>query len=97
MANSLNDSFKDRLMFIPFEDFVTNTDKYIDDICVKLKTKRVEGFYNMMKQEKLPRDYNMNKYFTLKDFLKKYKKDKISKEFINMLLELDLMYKNYIK
>jgi len=97
MANSLNDSFKDRLMFIPFEDFVTNTDKYIDDICATLKTKRAEGFSNMMKREKLPRAYNMNNYFTLKDFLKKYKKDNISKEYINMLLELDLMYKNYIK
>ena len=76
---------------------MTNTDKYIDDICATLKTKRAEGFSNMMKREKLPRAYNMNNYFTLKDFLKKYKKDNISKEYINMLLELDLMYKNYIK
>jgi len=97
MADSLDDCFKDKLMFIPFEDFIVNPDKYIDDICIKLETKRVQDFSKMMKSENLPRDYDMNKYYTLEDFLKKYKNKNISKKYLDMLTELKAMYKNFIK
>lgn len=52
--SSLHIYYGKKLMFIPFEDYSKHPDKYIDEICKRLDTKR-EDTEGMMRQFSLPR------------------------------------------
>lgn len=96
MIDNADKETKSKIMLIPFDSFIVNPGMYIDKICEKLDTYRVKDFDKIMKRENLPRENSMIDDFTINDFLDHYSKAKISKNFQNMLLELENMYKDLL-
>jgi hypothetical protein len=53
--SSMSQEELDRYLEIPFEHYVLNPNLYIDKICTILSTKRMTGFDQVMRDQKLPR------------------------------------------
>lgn len=97
MFKNLDNSLKNKIIFIPFENFTSNPDKFIDEICRKLNTDRNHNFYKMMKKENLPRKNVKNDHFTSIKFLQKYNNYKISSQFKQMLTKTEKIYNSFVK
>lgn len=96
MVNKLDIHLNNKLIFIPFEKFIVSPNKFIDDICKKLKTNRNQDFNRMLKNQNLPRNHDINEHFTPSNFLKKYEKYNISKKYTDMLIESYAIYKKFL-
>jgi|GEM_PF-5806459 len=96
MVQNLEETYKNKVLFVPFEKFVKDPDIYIDEVCKRLETTRSSDFNKIMKKVDLPKKYDSNHYLTSDSFIERYNDHKISDICKNMLLELESMYKEFI-
>ena len=97
MLDNVEEKYRNKVIFVPFEDFSINPDKYIDELCLKLDTSRSSNFSEIMKKLNLPRNNENNNLLGSSDFIEQYDDSiSISSKYIKMIYELEDMYKDFL-
>ena len=88
--NHIDSSIKNKIFIISFEDFVTNPENYLKDLCAFIGTKRSSATKKMMDNAAIPR--SLNKI----DFSKKFTglKTNISNKYFNELIRVSELYES---
>ena len=95
MSKSLSENNKDKLMILVFDNFIEKPDKYIDDICSRLKTTRSSRFPKIMGKLALPRHSEAKNSISCDVFMSKYK-DIFSADYGEFLVDLEIKYNKFI-
>jgi hypothetical protein len=96
MHDNLSKSESEKMMFIFYEDFTANPNKYIDKICKILSTKRGDDFKIIMKKLSLPRNLDKCNLIFINEFLEEYG-EFLSEKIICALRELDSSFSSFHK
>ncbi len=84
-----------KMMFIPFENFATDPENYIDNICARLHSSRSDLTSKIMKSMNVPRKLPKNYLDKQKIYISSlFKNDNVSKEYLDIFEECVYLYES---